>query len=264
MKTLLKVAAGLALALVLLVVVLYLSRNAIATAVVRAAAGRALGVPVAVESIELDLFAASATVRGLEVSNPKGYAAAHALKAGEIVVDLGAGTTASEVNVDLVALRTVGIWFEQRGTTNNVSDIIAGLSGGDAAAPAKAPAGGPSIAVTIDRLLLEKVAVHADVGTGKPVDVALDRLEVNDIRTNASGSGLAEQLTSKIFESVMVAVIRETGGQLPAAIGQGVLESARTAGTVIEGAAKAVGEAGKAVGDAFKGLGDVLGGGKKQ
>lgn len=260
---LLKVAAGLAVALVLLAVVLYLARNVIATAVVRSAAAAALGVPVQVDAVEIDVFGAAATVRGLEVANPAGYAPGHALKAGEISVDLGAGSGTDRVVVDLVALRDVDIRFQQRGTTNNVSDIIAGMStGGGGAKPA--PAKGTPIAVDITRLELEKVAVHADMGQGAPVDIALAKLAVDGIHTNASGEGLAGQLTSKVFEAVMVAVIKESGGQLPAAIGQGVLDSAKAAGTVIEGAAKAVGEAGKAIGDAFKGLGDAIGGGSKK
>ncbi len=270
MKTLLKVLAGLAALFVVLVVVLYLARNAIATAVVRAAAGRALGVPVAVEAVELDFFDGRATVRGLEVSNPNGFKSPLALKAGEATVNLSSESTSSAVVVDLVGVRDVGIWLEQKGTTNNVSAIIDGLkSGEDAAAAKTAPkSSGPQVSLLIRKLLLERVAVHASESTGLvgdaiPVAVTLDRLEINDIRTNASGEGLAEQVTSKVFEATMAAVVQQAGGKLPAAIGQGVMDSAKAAGTALQGATQAVGEAGKAVGDAFKGLGDALGSKKK-
>lgn len=271
MKIFLKVLAALAAVVVILVVVLYLARNAIATAVVRAAAGRALGVPVVVEAVELDLFEGRATVRGLEVSNPTGFRSPLALKAGEATVDLSSDSTASNVVVDLVGVRDVGIWFEQKGTTNNVSAIIDGMkSGEDAAAAKPAPkASGPQVSLVIRRLLLERVSVHASESTGLvgdaiPVAVTLERLELADIRTNASGDGLAEQVTSKVFEATMAAVVQEAGSKLPAAIGKGVMDSAKAAGTAVEGAAKAVGEAaGKAIGDAFKGLGDALGGKKK-
>ena len=269
MKTLLKVLAGLLLASVILVVVLYLARNAIATAVVRAAAGRALGVAVGVEAVELDIFEGRATVRGLEVANPQGFRSPTALKAGEVVVDLASGSGASKVVVDLVALRDISVWFEQKGMSNNVSAIIDGLkSGGDGAPAPKETKAGPSMEVVIRRLLMERVAVHASESTGLvgdaiPVAVTLDRVEVDEIRTNAAGEGLAEQLTSKVFESVMAAVVRESGTKLPAALGQGVLDSAKAAGTALEGAGRAVGEAGKAIGDAFKGLGDAFGGKRK-
>ena len=270
MKTLLKVLAGLAALFVVLVVVLYLARNAIATAVVRAAAGRALGVPVAVEAVELDFFDGRATVRGLEVSNPTGFRSPLALKAGEATVKLSSESTASAVVVDLVGVRDVGVWFEQKGTTNNVSAIIDGLkSGEDAAAAKPAPkSAGPQVSLLIRKLLLERVAVHASessglVGDAIPVAVTLDRLEINDIRTNASGEGLAEQVTSKVFEATMAAVVQQAGGKLPAAISKNVMDSATAAGTALQGASQAVGEAGKAVGEAFKGLGDALGGKKK-
>jgi hypothetical protein len=270
MKLLLKVLAGLAALLVILVVVLYLARNTIATAVVRAAAGRALGVPVEVDAVELDFFEGRATVRGLAVSNPPGFKSPLALKAGEASVDISSDSTSSAVVVDLVGVRDVGIWFEQKGTTNNVSAIIDGLKSGDTA-PAEKPApkaAGPQVSLVIRKLLLERVSVHASESTGLagdaiPVAVTLDRLEVNDIRTNASGDGLAEQVTSKVFEATMAAVVQQAGNKLPAAIGQGVMDSAKAAGTALEGATKAMGEAGKAIGDAFKGLGDTLGGKKK-
>jgi hypothetical protein len=113
MKTLLKVVAGLALAAVLLVAVLYFARNAIATAVVRAAAGAALGVPVKVEAVEIEPFAGTAAVRGLEVGNPAGYRSPAALSAGAIEVGLSGDSTSKSVVVDLVHLQVVGIWFEQ-------------------------------------------------------------------------------------------------------------------------------------------------------
>jgi hypothetical protein len=269
MKTLLKILAGLALAAVLLVAVLYLARNAIATAVVRAAANAALGVPVKVEAVEIEPFAGSATVRGLEVGNPSGYASPTALSAGDITVDLSADSSSTSVVVDMVHLRDVGIWFEQKGTTNNVSDIIGGMSSKDAAAPKAPAAKGPGIELVIRTLLLEKVAVHAAEGTGLvgkaiPLALTLDRLEIKDIRTTANGDGVAEQVTAKVFEATMAAVVRESGSKLPAQLGASVLDSAKAAGTVVEGATKAIGEATKGLGDTVKGLGDAFGGGKKK
>ena len=62
----------------------------------------------------------------------------------------------------------------------------------------------------------------------------------------------------------MAAVVRESGSKLPAQLGASVLDSAKAAGTVVEGATKAIGEATKGLGDAVKGLGDAFGGGKKK
>jgi hypothetical protein len=149
-----------------------------------------------------------------------------------------------------------------------VSDIIGGLSSKDAAAPKAPAAKGPSVELVIRKLVLERVGVHVADGTGPvggavPLAVTLDRLEVRDIRTTSSGDGIAEQVTSKVFEATMAAVVQQAGTKLPAQLGASVLDSAKAAGTVVDGAAKAIGEAAKGLGDAVKGLGDAFGGGKK-
>ena len=250
-----------------LVLVAYLSRNVIARGVVQSAASSILKVPVTIEAIDLDLFGADVTVKGIAVGNPKGYAPPHALTAKTLAVQLDAGGSSLEkLVVTRIALEDVDAWFMLDGTRTNISDIVNGMSDGEASAGK--PATGEGIEVFIRTLELRNIAVHvserpdvADV----PVTARLDSVTARDISSRSAGSELAGQVASKAFEATMGAIVSDMGGRMPAAIAKGVGDSLASAGTVMKDvvgkAAQQVGEAAtKGVGDAVKGIGDGLGG----
>jgi hypothetical protein len=250
-----------------LLLVAYLSRNAIARGVVQSTASAILKVPVTIEAIDLDLFGADVTVTGIAVGNPKGYAPPHALTARKLAVALDAGGSSLEkLVVTRIALEDVDAWFMLDGTRTNISDIVNGMSGGEA--PAAEKPSGQGVEVFIRTLELRNIAVHvserpdvADV----PVTARLDSITARDISSRSAGSELAGQVASKAFEATMGAIVSDMGGRMPAAIAKGVGDSLASAGTVMKDvvgkAAQQVGEAAtKGVGDAVKGIGDGLGG----
>jgi len=258
-----------------LLVVAYLSRNVIARGVVQSAASSILKVPVTIEAIDLDLFGADVTVTGIAVGNPNGYAPPHALTAKTLAVQLDAGGSSLEkLVVTRIALEGVDAWLLLDGTRTNISDIVNGMSAGEA--PAGKQASGPGVEVFIRTLELRSIAVHvserpdvADV----PVTARLDAVTARDISSRSAGSELAGQVASKAFEATMGAIVSDMGGRLPAAIAKGVGDSLANAGTVLTDVvgktAQQVGEAAtKGVGDAVKGIGEglggLLGGDKKQ
>ncbi|MFO0962528.1 MAG: hypothetical protein U0625_06425 [Phycisphaerales bacterium] len=274
MKTLLKVVLGIVLLVVVLVVALFLFRNTIATSVANSAAPAVLGVDAHVGALELNISPPGATVRDLEVGNPKGYEPPKSITAGKIDLQIGAETTAQKIVVDLLELDDVGVWFVANGTKNNISDIIDGMGKGKSSGGG---GGGTQIEVLIKRFVLTKVDVHASAGVGigpnVPVAATIDRLELTNISTKAVGDGMIAQLVGPIFESTMSAVVGQVGGQLPGEIAKSVGSSLQDAGAVAGKAAEALGnaakDAGKAAGDAakgatdaLKGLGDALGGKK--
>ena len=250
-----------------LLLVAYLSRNAIARGVVQSAASAILKVPVTIEAIDLDLFGADVTVTGIAVGNPKGYAPPHALTAKTLAVQLDAGGSSLEkLVVTRIALEDVDAWFMLDGTRTNISDIVNGMSGGEA--PAAEKPSGQGVEVFIRTLELRNIAVHvserpdvADV----PVTARLDSVTARDISSRSAGSELAGQVASKAFEATMGAIVSDMGGRMPAAIAKGVGDSLASAGTVLKDVvgktAQQVGEAAtKGVGDAVKGIGEGLGG----
>ena len=121
--------------------------------------------------------------------------------------------------------------------------------------------------VLIRRLQLQELAVHVSErpdAAEVPVLASLGELEVRDVSSRSASGDLAAQLTAKVFETSMAAVVAQMGSQMPAALANGITASLGNAGVVVnqvfEGATKEVGEAVKGVGDAVKGIGDGLGG----
>ena len=250
-----------------LLLVAYLSRNVIARGIVQSAASSMLRVPVTIDAIDLDLFGADVVVTGIAVGNPKGYAPPHALTAKTFSVQLDAGASSLEkLVVTRVSLEGVDAWFLLNGTRNNISDVVNGMSAGDA--PADDAAAGGGIEVLIRTLELRDIAVHvserpdvADV----PVTARLASVTATDVSSRSSGSKLAGQVASKAFEATMGAIVSDMGTRMPAAIAKGVGDSLSQAGTVLKDvvgqAAQQVGEAAtKGLGDAVKGIGEGLGG----
>lgn len=250
-----------------LLLVAYLSRNAIAKGVVQSAASSILKVPVTIDSIDLDLFGGGVTVTGIAVGNPKGYAPPHALTAKTLAVQLDADESSlQKLVVTRIGLEGVDAWFLLDGTRNNISDIVNGISAGPA--PAGEKPAGEGVEVLIRTLELRNIAVHvserpdaADV----PVTARIDNVTARDVSSRSSGSELAGQVASKAFEATMGAIVTDMGTKMPAAIAKGVGDSLSSAGTVLKDvvgqAAQQVGEAAtKGVGDAVKGIGEGLGG----
>lgn len=261
--------AGIAIALVALLAIAWFARNAIAASVVRSVGTRLLGVPVSVEAVRLHVFGLSVELEKLAVDNPQGWGAPRLLEADLIAVALSGESTSSRLVVDSVRLKGVRIWFVTDGLKSNVSAVIDNLPDGDAGAT-KPAEGGAGMDLLIRLLSLEDVTVRcADrkaAAADAPVLASLSRVEVRDIEARTAGSQLAEQLIGQVLESTMLAVVREAGGKLPAALGEGINESVKVGGRLgqqaveaIDGAAK---RAGDAVGGFLKGVGDALGGKK--
>jgi len=248
-----------------LVVTAYALRNTIAVGIARAVAPQVLGVPVEIGAVDLDIFGGAVTVEGVAVGNPKGFAAPHAITAKRIHVAISGESSPSRLVVDLVQLQGVAAWFILDGTDNNISRIVSGMSSGSG--EAKPAPTGSGVEVLIRRLQLQELAVHVSErpdAAEVPVLASLGELEVRDISSRSASGDLAAQLTAKVFETSMAAVVAQMGSQMPAALANGITASLGNAGVVVnqvfEGAAKGVGDAVKGVGDAVKGIGDGLGG----
>ena len=141
---------------------------------------------------------------------------------------------------------------------------------GAAKAPAPEGAGKP-MDLLIRRLTLSSVAVHyADRGSFKgdvPVVASLKKVEVREINAKTAGKDISEQLVGQVFESVVLAIAKESAGKLPDMLGKGLQQSVEAGGRLGNQAIDAIGGAAKGAGDAvggfLKGIGDAIGG-KKQ
>jgi hypothetical protein len=250
------------LALVLVAATAFLARNAIATAAARTVASRLLGVNVEVDAVKLDVFGLGVDVNGLRIDNPKGWGTPKALDAGHIGVNLSGDSSTKELVVDHVELDHVKLWFIRDGDRNNMSELIGNLSAkpaGGEPKPEPAKEGGTDLVIRrlaltdVEVFYTERNAIVGDI----PVAARLERIEVRDIRARTAGKDLAEQLVGQVFEATVLAVVSESGGKLPAALGGAIGDSVKAGGRI---GAQAVDAMGKAAEGAVKGAGDAVGG----
>lgn len=250
------------LALVLVAATAFLARNAIATAAARTVASRLLGVNVEVDAVKLDVFGLGVDVNGLRIDNPKGWGTPKALDAGHIGVNLSGDSSTKELVVDHVELDHVKLWFIRDGDRNNMSELIGNLSAkpaGGQPKPEPAKEGGTDLVIRrlaltdVEVFYTERNAIVGDI----PVAARLERIEVRDIRARTAGKDLAEQLVGQVFEATVLAVVSESGGKLPAALGGAIGDSVKAGGRI---GAQAVDAMGKAAEGAVKGAGDAVGG----
>jgi hypothetical protein len=269
MKVLLKIILAFVIILVVGLAAAYLGRNAIAGAVIPSVATSTLGVKVDLGSADISLGGPAVTLTQLDVGNPEGFKQPHALTMGLVAVKVdGAGSSTQKIVVDEILVDKLGVWFVQTGETNNISKILAGMQSGDSK---PASGGGSSVEIVIKRMLLTNLEVNASLGGIDSPTIVLDRIELTNISSKGSSGGLTAELSQKVFETTMQAVIDACGKQLPGAITASVGKSLESAGVAIgqaatkaaEAAGKAVGEATKGLGDAAKGLGDIFGGKKE-
>jgi hypothetical protein len=273
-KTARKIVVVAALAVAALLVVAYFARNAVAASILRSTGSRLLGTRLDVDSVDIDLFGLAVGLNGLRVDNPEGWGTPRALEARSIRVALSGDSRLDRLVVDSIDLDGVGIWFIRDGMKSNISAIVDNLpdqpKAGDAKAPAPEGAGEP-MDLLIRRLTLTTVAVHyADRGafTGEvPVVASLKKVEVREINAKTAGKDISEQLVGQVFESVVLAIAKESAGKLPDMLGKGLQQSVEAGGRLGNQAIDAIGGAAKGAGDAvggfLKGIGDAIGG-KKQ
>lgn len=271
-KTARKIAVVAALAVAALLVVAYVARNAVAASILRSTGSRLLGTRLDVDSVDIDLFGLAIGLNGLRVDNPEGWGTPRALEARSIRVALSGDSRLDRLVVDSIDLDGVGIWFVRDGMKSNISAIVDNLPDQPKAGDAKAPeAAGKPMDLLIRRLTLSSVAVHyADRGafTGEvPVVASLQKVEVREINAKTAGKDISEQLVGQVFESVVLAIAKESAGKLPDMLGKGLQQSVEAGGRLGNQAIDAIGGAAKGAGDAvggfLKGIGDAIGG-KKQ
>lgn len=273
-KTARKIVVVAALAVAALLVVAYFARNAVAASILRSTGSRLLGTRLDVDSVDIDLFGLAVGLNGLRVDNPEGWGTPRALEARSIRVALSGDSRLDRLVVDSIDLDGVGIWFIRDGMKSNISAIVDNLPDQPKAGDAKAPApeaAGKSMDLLIRRLTLSSVAVHyADRGSFKgdvPVVASLKKVEVREINAKTAGKDISEQLVGQVFESVVLAIAKESAGKLPDMLGKGLQQSVEAGGRLGNQAIDAIGGAAKGAGDAvggfLKGIGDAIGG-KKQ
>ena len=218
----------LAASLLVVVIGLFLSLDALAKAAVEHAGTSALGVATRLESADIGVFSGEFRLRGLTVANPEGFAEEHFLALDEGHIELSLGTLMGErIEAPLLELSGVSLALETSPAGTNYGVILDHMgSGRNERAGEGGPRpsgedGGSGKTFVIDRILIRDVEARlrlSAAGLGTGVTIGFDEIELSDV---GGREYTIAELAGLIVRTLLAAVARS--GELPPEL-TGVLE----------------------------------------
>ena len=248
MKKALKIAAGILVVLALAFLVLELSLDKMVLKGVNAAGPAALGVPVALEDVDISLVRGKASLKNLHIGNPEGYKTDGLFDLGSISVDVDNSTLLSDtIVVREIAIEGLALTFEKGLLDNNLNALLDQLSAGQEEAAGK-----------------EANAKEEKTGKEKKPakKVVIEKLSISGSKMNFSITGAAAltgggAIPIPLPPITLTDLGKEKEGMTPVEAVQSVLKAILgAAGTAIAGAGDLLGDAGKAVGEGALAVGE--------
>lgn len=188
------------------------------TAIV-AGAGKALQVDVRLDDINLKLLAGKVDLQNMEIDNPEGYKHPTFLKLGHAYMDLDVASLASDtINMDMVQLENINLVIEQKGTTNNLKEILNNLPKSESEEPEPGSAEeGASKNVRIKVLEINNVEVKAKLlpipGKADTVTLRIKPIRLENIGTNEKIDMAG--VTAKVLKAIAKGIAEQGAEVLP-------------------------------------------------
>jgi len=275
MKRLLKVVLGVVVVLAVLVVALAVFAGYIVKGAVNTAGPKALGVPMSLKNVDVNLLNGHFGLDELVIGNPEGFKTPAAIRVQKVTVAVKMASLFSRVLViDRIYVGGPEITYEVGLKGSNIGAIQ------DKAAPSKPAAEQPKPAdkpakeakkVMINDFLIEsgKISVSTIGLAGNDLAIPLPTIHLTDIGKESDGA-TAQEVITKVLGAIGSTVSGAVSGigKGVAAIGQGAVDTGKAIGEGAVGTGKAVGESavgtGKAVGEGAVDAGKAVGKGASE
>lgn len=280
--------AGVAV-LIVAVLALFFAIDVIARTGVERGATYAFGVPTSVSSMDVGVFGGTATLAGVDVRNPPGFARPSFLTMSEGSVAVTLGTLLEdEVRIPSIRLNGIGMTLLRKGggasnyeTIMQEMEKLSSGGSGDTTSEKGEDSGGKKF--VIDQILIEDIHVIVDeVGLDAgmtELEIDIERIEVKDVGSGKDQKRTLAEVNAIVLKAIMEAVVRKAGGVLPEQLlrelsgGLADLEGLASVSvigdvtTMVDGQAKALegvfDNAGTAASDVLDGAGDAVEAGEK-
>ncbi len=253
-KLLLRIALGLLVLILLVIVTLSLFLDRAIKTGVETAGPRLAKVDVRLDSVKVSLFSGSGTVKGLVVGNPEGYKTPHAISVGAASVALQPGSLLSDkIHIRSIRIESPEIIFEGGLRGNNLSQIRdnldAALGGSGSEPTSPTAASGSARKLQVDELLITggKVKVSLKGTGGFAAPVPLPDIHFTNLGQGPEGITPAE-LAQKVLAAVTDGAVKAAAGAVTE-LGKGALDTATGVG---KEATEQVEKTAKGITDLFK------------
>lgn len=248
MKILKRTLIVVVLVVVVLLLVLQFLLGPIVKKTVEGIGPKVAGVPITVAKVHTSLVRGYAEIDDLVIGNPPGFKTPHAIKLGQLVVDVRmTSLLRSPLVVDRVLVKDPEIVYEQTLQGNNIGKIIESLGGTNAApskpaAPEKKDDKGKN-AVIITDLRVEGARMRIGTGIGSStVLIPLPPVQLTDLGKETGGTSVREVVGLLLSSATRAGGdVAGRAGDTAKAIGRGAKETgAATVDAVGKGVGKAV------------------------
>ena len=212
---------------------LYASRDALVKRAIERYGPEVTGVSVKVKAVKIEPVDGRGAITGLEIGNPKGFSAPHALTLGEVRLAVDPKTLTSDVvHVEEISFESPSITYERGSQGDNLSTIQkhiqSQLPKSRGSAEAKKEDGAPQRKFIVDQVHVRK----ARVSYGGMVNADLPDVHLRDLGKKRGGATAAE-----IADEIWTELSRTAIARAPAAI-EGLRDKAKDAAERLRGLVK--------------------------
>ena len=237
-KIFVRIAIVVAVILIVGLVVVFFSLNAIVKKGVETVGPQLTKVEMRLGSAQLSPFSGSGRLRQLFVGNPEGYKTPSAIQVGDIKVAVQLSSLLSDtIVVEEINIQSPEITLEGSLSGNNLSKILENLeaaSGGGKTESAEKPPAGGGKKFFVKDLVVNGGKIHLSNTSlgGKAMTVPLPPVHLQNIGTKDKGVTAAE-LSKQILDKVLASAKTAATGAV-ADIGKGVKAVGAEAGQQVE------------------------------
>jgi hypothetical protein len=189
---------------------------------------RATKVSVKVDTVDVSLLTGSASIKGLVVGNPQGYATPQAISVGTIAIKMDPGSMMSDkIVVHSVDIESPEITFEGGLGKNNLSQILDNMNSNGPAATAAASTGSkPASTVEVDDLLITGTKVHVHLSSLISKDILIPDIHLTNLGNGGKGLTPVE-LTTVILKAIITNTLKSLSslGSDVKDLGQGAMKT---------------------------------------
>lgn len=187
---------------------IYLNLDKLVESAIETAGTQALGTPVSVGSVSLDLPGGTAEIFDFTIANPEGFTQGDMVRFSELSVGLDIQNLSAEsIHITNVVSRDPYVLYESRNGTTNVDMIASRFDSGEPAEPTEEPGTQPR--VIVDSILIENIhGTLMDDRLPSPVEVNLGDIQLANL------DGTPADLASQIMTPVLAQIGRRAAIEL--------------------------------------------------
>ena len=225
------------------IIVVVLSFDAIAKVAVEKGASYALGVKTSLNSAKVGLFSGKFRLAGLRVDNPAGFHSDHFLTLSEGGLDLSMRSLAQDtIVVPLLKLKGIDVYLERRGDgKTNYSVLLDHLQRMESAGKPSTKKGTKYV---VRQIVIEDVTAHVNlipvIGKLTATTVHIPEIRLENVGSEDNKGVLLAELTGKLVKEILVAVVQKGTGIIPNDMAKDLNSSLKglvgQAGKLLEGA----------------------------